>query len=52
MRLHTGLNVTLIIALIPDRLEALLCVYGEVNGDVFVAYFDQVGPLQKSPSDM
>ena len=52
MRLHTGPNVTLIAALTPDGLEALLRVYGEVNGDVFVAYFDQVGPLQKSPSDM
>ena len=37
--------MTLIAALTPDGLEALMSVDGAVNGDVFAAYLDQVlGP--------
>lgn len=43
--LHSGPNVTLLAALTPDGLGALLSVNGAVNGDVFAAYLDQVlGP--------
>ena len=43
--LHGGPNVTLIAALTPNGLGALLSVNGAVNGDVFAAYLDQVlGP--------
>ena len=43
--LHGGPNVTLIAALTPDGLGALMSVDGAVNGDVFAAYLDQVlGP--------
>ena len=43
--LHGGPNVTLIAALTPDGLGALLSVNGAVNGAVFAAYLDQVlGP--------
>jgi transposase len=43
--LHGGPNVTLLAALTPDGLGALLSVNGAVNGAVFAAYLDQVlGP--------
>ncbi|WP_166648178.1 transposase [Hymenobacter sp. UV11] len=43
--LHSGPNVTLLAALTPEGLGALLSVNGAVNGDVFAAYLDQVlGP--------
>ncbi|WP_226930190.1 IS630 family transposase [Hymenobacter siberiensis] len=43
--LHGGPNGTLIAALTPEGLGALLTVEGAVNGDVFAAYLDQVlGP--------
>ena len=43
--LRGGSNVTLITALTPDGLGALLSVDGAVNEDVFAAYLDQVlGP--------
>ena len=43
--LHGGPNVTLIAALTPNGLGALLSVNGAVNRDVFAAYLDQVlGP--------
>ncbi|MGI4870322.1 MAG: IS630 family transposase [Janthinobacterium lividum] len=43
--LHNGPNVTLLAALTPKGLGALLSVNGAVNGDVFAAYLDQVlGP--------
>jgi len=43
--LHGGPNVTLIAALTPDGLGALMSVDGAVNGHVFAAYLDQVlGP--------
>ncbi|AWM35178.1 hypothetical protein DDQ68_21860 [Hymenobacter nivis] len=44
--LHSGPNVTLLAALTPAGLGALLCVNGAVNGDVFAAYLNQVlGPI-------
>ena len=50
--LHSGPNVTLIAALTPDGLGALLSVNGAVNGDVFAAYLDQVlGPTLR-PGDV
>ena len=50
--LHGGPNVTLIAALTPDGLGALLSVNGAVNGDVFAAYLDQMlGPTLR-PSDV
>jgi transposase len=50
--LHGGPNVTLIAALTPDGLGALLSVNGAVNGDVFAAYLDQVlGPTLR-PGDV
>ena len=50
--LHGGPNVTLIAALTPDGLGALLSVDGAVNGDVFAAYLDQVlGPTLR-PGDV
>ena len=50
--LHGGPNVTLIAALTPDGLGALLSVDGGVNGDVFAAYLDQVlGPTLR-PGDV
>ena len=52
MPLHGGPNVTLIAALTPDGLGALLSVNGAVNGDVFAAYLDQVlGPTLR-PGDV
>ena len=43
--LRGGPNVTLIAALTPDGLGALLRGDGALNGDVFTAYLDQVlGP--------
>ena len=50
--LHGGPNVTLIAALTPDGLGALISVDGAVNGDVFAAYLDQVlGPTLR-PGDV
>lgn len=50
--LHNGPNVTLIAALTPDGLGALLRVNGAVNGPVFAAYLDQVlGPTLR-PGDV
>ena len=50
--LHGGPNMTLIVALTPDGLGALLSVDGGVNGDVFAAYLDQVlGPTLR-PGDV
>ena len=50
--LHGGPNVTLLAALTPDGLGALLSVNGAVNGDVFAAYLDQVlGPTLR-PGDV
>ena len=50
--LHDGPNVTLIAALTPDGLGALMSVDGAVNGDVFAAYLDQVlGPTLR-PGDV
>ncbi len=50
--LHGGPNVTLIAALTPDGLGALMSVDGAVNGDVFTAYLDQVlGPTLR-PGDV
>ena len=50
--LHAGPNVTLIAALTPDGLGALLSVDGAVNGEVFAAYLDQVlGPTLR-PGDV
>ena len=50
--LRGGPNVTLIAALTPDGLGALLSVDGAVNGDVFATYLDQVlGPTLR-PGDV
>ena len=50
--LHGGPNVTLIAALTPDGLGALMSVDGTVNGDVFATYLDQVlGPTLR-PGDV
>ena len=49
--LHGGPNVTLIAALTPDGLGALLSVNGAVNGDVFAAYLDQVLGPSLRPGD-
>lgn len=50
--LHSGPNVTLMAALTPDGLGALLSVNGAVNGPVFAAYLDQVlGPTRR-PGDV
>ncbi|WP_345236616.1 IS630 family transposase [Hymenobacter saemangeumensis] len=50
--LHGGPNVTLIAALTPDGLGALVSVDGAVNGEVFAAYLDQVlGPTLR-PGDV
>ena len=50
--LRNGPNVTLIAALTPDGLGALLSVDGAVNGAVFTAYLDQVlGPTLR-PGDV
>lgn len=38
--LHNGPNVTLLAALTPEGLGALLSVKGAVNGEVFAAYLD------------
>ena len=49
MPLHGGPNVTLIAALTPDGLGALMSVDGAVNGDVFTAYLDQMlGPTLRA----
>ena len=49
---HGGPNVTLIAALTPDGLGALMRVAGAVNGDVFAAYLSQVlGPTLR-PGDV
>ncbi|MGI4737167.1 MAG: IS630 family transposase [Janthinobacterium lividum] len=46
--LHNGPNVTLLAALTPEGLGALRSVNGAVNGDVFIAYLDQVlGPSRQ-----
>ena len=46
MPLHGGPNVTLIAALTPDGLGALLSVNGAVNGAVFATSLDHVpGPI-------
>jgi hypothetical protein len=50
--LHGGPNVTLIAALTPDGLGALLSVNGAVNGDVFAAYLDQVLGPNLRPGDV
>ncbi len=50
--LHNGPNVTLIAALTPDGLGALLTVNGAVNGDVFAAYLDQVLGPTLQPGDV
>ena len=50
--LHSGPNVTLITALTPDGLGALLSVNGAVNGDVFAAYLDQVLGPSLRPGDV
>ena len=50
--LHGGPNVTLIAALTPDGLGALLSVNGAVNGDVFAAYLDQVLGPTLQPGDV
>ena len=43
--LHGGPNVTLIVALTLNGLQAAMTVSGAVNGDVFAAYLEQVlGP--------
>jgi len=50
--LRGGPNVTLIAALTPDGLGALLRGDGALNGDVFTAYLDQVlGPTLR-PGDV
>lgn len=50
--LHGGPNVTLLAALTPDGLGALMSVDGAVNGAVFAAYLDQVlGPTLR-PGDV
>jgi len=50
--LHGGPNVTLIAALTPHGLGALLSVNGAVDGAVFAAYLDQVlGPTLR-PGDV
>ena len=50
--LHGGPNVTLIAALTPDGLGALMSVDGAVNGDVFAVYLSQVlGPTLR-PGDV
>ena len=50
--LHGGPNVTLIAALTPDGLGALVRVDGAVTGEVFAAYLDQVlGPTLR-PGDV
>ena len=52
MPLRSGPNVTLIAALTPDGLGALLSVNGAVNGAVLTAYLDQVlGPTLR-PGDV
>ena len=51
MPLHGGPNGTLIAALTPDGLGALMSVDGAVNSDVFAAYLNQVlGPILR-PGD-
>ena len=50
--LHGGPNVTLIAALTPDGLGALMSVDGAVNGDVFAAYLDQVLGPTLQPGDV
>ena len=50
--LHAGPNVTLIAALTPDGLGALMSVDGAVNGDVFAAYLDQVPGPTLRPGDV
>lgn len=50
--LHGGPNVTLLAALTPDGLGALLSVNGAVNGDVFAAYLDQVLGPSLRPGDV
>lgn len=50
--LHGGPNVTLLAALTPQGLGALLTVNGAVNGDVFAAYLDQVLGPTLQPGDV
>ncbi|WP_191906310.1 IS630 family transposase [Hymenobacter baengnokdamensis] len=50
--LHGGPNVTLVAALTPNGLQAVMTLSGAVNGDVFAAYLDQVlGPTLR-PGDV
>ena len=49
--LHGGPNVTLIAALTPDGLGALMRVDGAVNGDVFAAYLDRAPGPTLRPGD-
>ena len=52
MPLHDGPIVTLITALTPDGLGALMRVDGAVNDEMFAAYLDQVlGPTLR-PDDV
>lgn len=50
--LHGGPNVTLLAALTPNGLAALLTVNGAVNGEVFAAYLDQVLCPTLRPGDV
>lgn len=50
--LHGGPNVSLLAALTPQGLGALLTVNGAVNGDVFAAYLDQVLGPTLQPGDV
>ena len=52
MPLHGGPNVTLIAALTPDGLGALLSVNGAVNGAVFAAFLDHVPGPTLVPGDV
>ena len=52
MPLHGGPNVTLIAALTPGGLGALMSVDGAVNSDVFAAYLDQVPGPTLRPGDV
>ncbi len=50
--LHSGPNVTVVAALTPRGLEAVLTVDGAVNGAVFAAYLDQVLAPTLVPGDV
>lgn len=50
--LHGGPNVTLVAALTPTGLQAVMTLSGAINGDVFATYLDQVlGPTLR-PGDV